>query len=155
MTNATLIATIKRVAQNTSDIIKKKEKIKEKIENLEQKQREILEKKLAKLKEEYENLAQQQEIFESPIRKFTGGYGTEDLVEIKVIETGTDKNGKPIRKTVYELRYPDTVIPPSEVPTKEGEPEEASKNDVSITPSQDTPTEFVPMEADSDDIPFS
>lgn len=155
MSNATLAATIKRVAANTSDIIKKKVRIKEKMDAIELKQKEILEAKLTKLKEEYDDLSQQQEIFEKPIREFTGGYGTEDLVKIEVVETGTDKNGKPIRKTLYELRYPDTILPPSEVPTAEGAPEEATRVDVSVETDDTAPTDFAPMESDDNEMPFS
>lgn len=155
MSNATLAATIKRVAQNTSDIIKKKARIKEKMDAIEQKQKELLEAKLAKLKAEYDDLTQQQEIFEKPIREFTGGYSTEDLVKVDVVETGTDKNGKPIRKTLYELRYPDTILPPSEVPTQEGAPEEATRVDMPVETADADPTDFAPMEADADEMPFS
>lgn len=155
MSNANLAATIKRAAANTSDIIKKKARIKEKMGAIELKQKEILEAKLAKLKEEYDDLSQQQEIFEKPIREFTGGYSTEDLVKVEIVETGTDKNGKPIRKTLYELRYPDTILPPSEVPTAEGAPEEATRVDVSVETDDTAPTDFAPMEPDDNEMPFS
>lgn len=155
MSNANLAATIKRAAANTSDIIKKKARIKEKMDAIELKQKEVLEAKLAKLKEEYDDLSQQQEIFEKPIREFTGGYSTEDLVKVEVVETGTDKNGKPIRKTLYELRYPDTVIPPSEIPAKEGAPEEAARVEMPVETADAAPMDFAPMESDDNEMPFS
>ena len=113
MSNANLAVTLKRVAQNVSDIIKKKQKLQEQMNLLEQKYKEKLELKLVKLKEQYDGLSQQQEIFEKPIRECTGGYSTEDLIETKVVEAGTDKNGRVIRKTTYALRYPETIIPPA------------------------------------------
>lgn len=155
MSNANLAATIKRAAANTSDIIKKKARIKEKMDAIELRQKEILEAKLAKLKEEYDDLSQQQEIFEKPIREFTGGYSTEDLVKVEVVETGTDKNGKPIRKTLYELRYPDTVIPPSEIPAEEGAPEEAARVEMPVETADAAPTDFAPIESDDNEMPFS
>ena len=112
MSNANLAVTLKRVAQNVSDIVKKKQKLQEQMNLLEQKYKEKLELKLVKLKEQYDGLSQQQEIFEKPIRECTGGYSTEDLIETKVVEAGTDKNGRVIRKTTYTLRYPETIIPP-------------------------------------------
>lgn len=113
MSNANLAVTLKRVAQNVSDIVKKKQKLQEQMNLLEQKYKEKLELKLVKLKEQYDGLSQQQEIFEKPIRECTGGYSTEDLIETKVVEAGTDKNGRVIRKTTYVLRYPETITPPA------------------------------------------
>ena len=91
------IAAIKRTAQNVNAMVTKKTKLKEKIDALQA---------------EYDKIEEAQEQFEAPIRKMTGGYGTEDLVE-KVIETtgAVDKNGKPIKVTKYVLKYPETVIP--------------------------------------------
>lgn len=156
MSNANLAVTIKKVAKNVSDIVTKKNKIKEQMDALEEKVRQQLEVKLAKLKTEYDELNEQQEIFERPIRECTGGYGTEDLVKTEVVETGVDKNGKVIRKTTYTLRYPETILPPSEVPTEEGAPEEATRVDVSVETTDDTPTEFAPMSsADDDGLPFA
>ena len=113
MSNANLAVTLKRVAQNVSDIVKKKQKLQEQMNLLEQKYKEKLELKLVKLKEQYDGLSQQQEIFEKPIRECTGGYSTEDLIETKVVEAGKDKNGLVIRKTTYALRYPETITPPA------------------------------------------
>jgi hypothetical protein len=48
------------------------------------------------------------------VKQITGGYTTEDLVEVRREATGQmDKStGKEIFKTVYALKYPETVIPP-------------------------------------------
>lgn len=155
MSNANLAVILKRVAQNVSDIVKKKNRVKEQMDALEEKLRLQLEEKLGKLKQEYDELTQQQEIFEKPIRECTGGYSTEDLVKTEVVETGTDKNGRPIRKTLYSLRYPETILPPSEVPTEEGAPEEATRVDIPVETVDNAPTEFAPMAADNDEMPFS
>ena len=93
------IAAIKRTAQNVNAMVTKKTKLKEKIDALQA---------------EYDQIEEAQEQFEVPIRKMTGGYGTEDLI-VKVIEdTGKlDKDGKPIKLAKYVLKYPDTILPPA------------------------------------------
>ena len=94
------IATIKRTAQNVSPMVSKKRKIAAQI---------------IALKEEYDNLAKMQEQYEASIRTMTGGFSTEDLVN-KVVETtnSLDKNGNPVKITKFVLKYPDTVVPPTE-----------------------------------------
>ena len=92
------IAAIKRTAQNVNSMVTKKTKLKEKINALQA---------------EYDQLEEAQEQFEAPIRKMTDGYGTEDLVEKVIEDTGKlDKSGKTIKLAKYILRYPDTIIPP-------------------------------------------
>lgn len=93
------IAAIKRTAQNVNAMVTKKTKLKEKIDALQA---------------EYDQIEEAQEQFEAPIKKMTGGYGTEDLI-MKVIEdTGKlDKDGKPIKLAKYVLKYPDTILPPT------------------------------------------
>ena len=100
------IATIKRTAQNVSPMVSKKRKIAA---------------QMIALKEEYDNLAKMQEQYEASIRTMTGGFSTEDLVN-KVVETtnSLDKNGNPVKITKFVLKYPDTVVPPTEeTPTQE------------------------------------
>lgn len=93
------IAAIKRTAQNVNAMVTKKTKLKEKIDALQA---------------EYDQIEEAQEQFEAPVRKMTGGYGTEDLVEKVIENTGKlDKDGKPIKLTKYVLKYPDTVLPPA------------------------------------------
>lgn len=93
------IAAIRRTAQNVNAMVTKKTKLKEKIDALQA---------------EYDQIEEAQEQFEVPIRKMTGGYGTEDLV-MKVIEDPgkLDKSGKPIKLAKYVLKYPDTILPPT------------------------------------------
>lgn len=91
------IAVIKRTAQNVNPMVTKKTKIAEKI---------------AELSEEYDKLTKMQEQYEASIRTMTGGYGTEDLVDKVIEDTGkVDKDGKPIKVTKYVLKYPETIIP--------------------------------------------
>ena len=116
------IATIKRTAQNVSPMVSKKRKIAA---------------QMIALKEEYDNLAKMQEQYEASIRTMTGGFSTEDLVN-KVVETtnSLDKNGNPIKTTKFVLKYPDTVVPPTEeTPTQKVEDttEEESNTEVSDT----------------------
>lgn len=93
------IAAIRRTAQNVNAMVTKKTKLKEKIDALQA---------------EYDQIEEAQEQFEVPIRKMTGGYGTEDLI-VKVIEdTGKlDKDGKSVKLAKYVLKYPDTILPPA------------------------------------------
>ena len=116
------IATIKRTAQNVSPMVSKKRKIAA---------------QMIALKEEYDNLAKMQEQYEASIRTMTGGFSTEDLVN-KVVETtnSLDKNGNPVKITKFVLKYPDTVVPPTEeTPTQKVEDttEEESNTEVSDT----------------------
>lgn len=97
------IATIKRTAQSVASMVIKKNKIKAQLDELQA---------------EYDQLATMQEQYEAPIKTMTGGYTTEDLVERVVENTGkVDKEGRPIKQTKYNLKYPKTVIP---VPCGEG-----------------------------------
>lgn len=91
------IATIKRTAQSVNPMVTKKNKIKAQIDEL---------------SKEYTELDNLQESYESAIKAMTGGYGTEDLIDKVVEESGSlDKNGKPIKVTKYVLKYPETIIP--------------------------------------------
>lgn len=97
------IATIKRTAQSVASMVIKKNKIKAQLDEMQA---------------EYDQLATMQEQYEAPIKTMTGGYTTEDLVERVVENTGkVDKEGRPIKQTKYNLKYPKTVIP---VPCDEG-----------------------------------
>ena len=146
------IAAIKRTAQNVNAMVTKKTKLKEKIDALQA---------------EYDKIEEAQEQFEAPIRKMTGGYGTEDLI-VKVIEdTGKlDKDGKPVKLAKYVLKYPDTILPPTmddcdgvvDDTEKAPEVEVSSDNAVAIDPSVESPLApaMVNKEdgTDSSDLPF-
>lgn len=110
LTDPRAAVTIRRIAMNVSDIVRKKQALRKRIEDARAK----FDAQAEKLNNEIKALEEQQEMFEAPVRKLTGGYGTEDLVIMEMTETGTASNGKPIRSTVYKLKYPDTIIPPKQ-----------------------------------------
>lgn len=114
------VGTLKRTAQNVSPLVIKKQKL------------------LAKKNEidsELEFIQEQIEQYEAPIKKVTGGYGTEDLIERVVEATDkTDKNGNVVKVTKWNLRYPETIVPPTEnaepvMPAEETETEETEAVD--------------------------
>lgn len=106
------IGQIKRTAQNVYPKVAKKNKILQQIEEL---------------RKEYEDTCEEIEDWETPIRKLTGGYTTEQLVDRVVEDTGKlNKDGAPIKTTKYVLKYPDTVVPP--------EPEETDKTNMDDFP---------------------
>lgn len=146
------IAAIKRTAQNVNAMVTKKTKLKEKIDALQA---------------EYDQIEEAQEQFEAPIKKMTGGYGTEDLVEKVIEDTGKlDKNGKTMKLAKYILKYPDTILPPTmdngdgvvDDTEKAPEIEVPAEGAVDIDPTVESP--LAPsMEAkehgtDSSDFPF-
>ena len=117
------IAAIKRTAQNVNAMVTKKTKLKEKIDALQA---------------EYDKIEGAQEQFEVPIRKMTGGYGTEDLVEKVIEDTGKlDKDGKPIKLTKYVLRYPDTILPPTMDDDDDGVVDDTEKAPEVEVPAED------------------
>lgn len=91
------VASLKRTAQNVSPLVRQKQKL----------QAEIAEKQA-----QVESIQIQLDAYEAPIKEATGGYTTEDLVE-RVVEVTekVDKEGKPIKVTKWNLKYPDTIIP--------------------------------------------
>lgn len=147
------IAAIRRTAQNVNAMVTKKTKLKEKIDAFQA---------------EYDQIEEAQEQFEAPIRKITGGYGTEDLVEKVIEDTGKlDKDGKTVKLTKYVLKYPDTILPPtmeeaSGVATdvdnaeKAPEVEVPAEQAVYIDPSVESPLAPETKEhgTDSSDLPF-
>lgn len=96
--NKFFIASLKRTAMNVSPLIRKKQKLEETIN--------------AKLAE-IEAINKQIEVFDTPVKDMTGGFGIEDLIT-RVVETNVDKEGKEIKATKWVLKYPDTVVPPTE-----------------------------------------
>ena len=148
------IAAIRRTAQNVNAMVTKKTKLKEKIDALQA---------------EYDQIEEAQEQFEVPIRKMTGGYGTEDLI-VKVIEdTGKlDKDGKPVKLAKYVLKYPDTILPPAmdggdgvvDDTEKAHEVEVPAEDAVAIDPTVESPLAPAMEETESystnppSDLPF-
>ena len=113
MSNAMLGATIKRIAKSVAPFSKQ-------IERLEAKKAAFAE----KIDTEIESIKKVRDLQEKPVVELTG-HTLEELVNIKRVEAGTDKDGKTIFKTVIELKYPDTVLPPE--PTEEGQAAETEE----------------------------
>ena len=107
------IAAIKRTAQNVDKYVSNKNK--------------LLAKK-AKIEAELVVLQSMIEGWQEPIKNMTGGFTTEDLI-VKNIDKSGDN---PITK--YELRFPDTIIPPADV-LDPNVPVEPSSMITSSTPS--------------------
>ena len=93
------IANLKRTAQMVSPAIREKQK---------------LQADIAVKQERIAALDAQIEALDSHIRRECG-FGVEELVVRNVIDTGkTDKEGRPVKVTKWELRYPETVVPAEE-----------------------------------------
>lgn len=81
-------AAIKRVAMNVNPLVVKKNRIAAKI---------------SELNKEYNDLTEEIQGYEMGVMKLTDGLMSEDIVTKRVEDTGkVDKDGKPIKKTVYE-----------------------------------------------------
>lgn len=119
------IATIKRTAQSVNPMVTRKNKLEEMI---------------AELQAEYNQLSLMQEQYEASIKTITGGYGTEDIIEKVIEETGTiGKDGKLVKTTKYVLKYPDTIIPPTSITENpEGEIDDEAKVDTVEYKGEDT-----------------
>ena len=130
------INTIKSIAKNVAPYVAKKEKIDAQIQEVEEKVAEAIRKraaeKIEKLNAEKQTYQDIIDSMNATVKRITDGYTTEDLVETKKEATGQmdPKTGKEIFKTVYTLKYPETVVPPtteeaeSECPSHEEAPEE-------------------------------
>ena len=91
------VASLKRTAQNVYPLVRQRNK---------------LQKQSEEAQEELNSINVQLDAYQTPIKEQTGGYTTDDLISREVIDTGkTDKNGKPVKQTVYKLIYPDTIVP--------------------------------------------
>lgn len=94
------VASLKRTAQNVSPLVRRKQKLKAEIADRE---------------EELKSIQVLLDTYEAPIKEATGGYGTEDLVVRTVEVTGkVNKNGKPVKVTKWNLKYPETIVPVEE-----------------------------------------
>ena len=108
------VANLRRTAQMVSPMVREKQKL----------QADIAEKqaRVTVLNSQIESL-------DSHVRQECG-YGVEDLIVRNVIDTGkVDKEGRPIKVTKWELRYPETIVPVEES-TCEGTEEEQSINEI-------------------------
>lgn len=95
------IANMKRIAMNVNTDVTKRNKLVEKRDELQK---------------EIDRLNKIIDLNELPVKEMTGGYTTEELFIKIVTETDkVDKDGRTIKTTSYQLRYPETIIPVVEV----------------------------------------
>ena len=90
------------------------------------KEKEKLEKEIAEKQARLEEVNAQYDEYQAPIKRMTGGYTTNELLDRQVVDTGkVDKDGRPIKVTNYVLKYPDTIVPPTQETEPTAAPEEA------------------------------
>ena len=108
------ISVIKSTAKNVAPFVIKRDRVNVQIAEVKEKMQKLLEEKLQKL--ELEKKAYQDIIdsMNGTVKQITGGYTTEDLVVVTKEGTGQmGETGKEIMRTVYNLKYPETVVPPT------------------------------------------
>lgn len=99
------IAAWKRIAMNVNGDVTKRDKLVAKRDELQK---------------EIDRLNRIIELNEMPVMEATGGYTTSEIFVKKVIESDkVDKDGRPVKTTRYELRYPETIVPVVEVSNEE------------------------------------
>ena len=114
------IANWRRVRQNIEADLTKLAKVDEKIQSIqadyEEKAQALkakYEEKIKDIQTEAETLRQMIDIQETPVKIATGGFTTQDIfVKDWQVNDKVDANGKQIRKAIYTLRYPETIVPP-------------------------------------------
>ena len=114
------IANWRRIAMNVnSDVIK----------------RDKLQQKINEMNEELKALDEMIEMQEYPVKMATGGFTTSDIFVKNVVTTDkVDANGRPLKKTTYDLRWPESILPPTTENVASSEAiEEAVNNEVSFT----------------------
>lgn len=100
------IASIKRTAQSVYPLVRKRDKLLSEMQSM---QRDL------------DELQTEIDGYQFPVSRITGGYTTDDLIVRTVVDTGNkDKNGNPIKITKYDLKYPDTIIPPTTITSESG-----------------------------------
>ena len=71
---------------------------------------------IAEREEELNSIQIQIDGYQAPIKEATGGFTTEDLVERVVEATDKlDKDGKPIKVTKWNLKFPETIVPAQDI----------------------------------------
>ena len=155
------ISVIKSTAKNVAPFVAKKAKVDAQIEETKAKIQKTLEEKLQKLEAEKAGYQSIIDSMNGAVRKITetcdaegnvihAGYTTEDLIETKKEATGSmdPKTGKEIFKTVYVLKYPETVVPP----TTEGAGSDYDK-DAETLETHEEESERVAAEAEAENKP--
>lgn len=155
------ISVIKSAAKNAAPYVAKKAKLEAQINEVEEKVAEQIRKradeKIEKIKAE---MAGYQSIIDSlnaSVKQITGGYTTEDLVDIKKEATGSmdPKTGKEIFKTVYALKYPETVVPPTteDIAGSDYDKDAEAECPTHEEASEEMPEELIKEQAEAD--PFA
>lgn len=94
------IAAMKRTAANVDQFVRR---------------RNTLTAKKNEIDAELETINASIDAADAPTRAMTGGYGSEQLFNKEVTDTGkVDKNGTPIKTTKFVPKYPETIIPVEE-----------------------------------------
>ena len=103
------IANWRRIRVSIDPYLNNLEKINNKIEAEKVKYDE----KVAKLLAEAADINKTIEMYEYPVKAMTGGYTTQDIfVKEVVVNDKVATDGRTLKKSVYNLRYPATVLPP-------------------------------------------
>ena len=94
------IAAMKRTAANVDQFVRR---------------RNTLMSKKNEIDAELETINASIEAADAPTKAMTGGYGSEQLFNKEITDTGkVDKNGTPIKTTKFVPKYPETIIPVEE-----------------------------------------
>lgn len=89
------IAQIKRTAQNVAPMVTKKEKLMNKI---------------SELQLEVACLDKQIDAWEVAVKAMTNGFTSSDLIN-RVVKESVSEDGKVTKTVTYELKFPETVVP--------------------------------------------
>ena len=110
------IANWRRIAMNVNSDVIKRDKIQSKIDEL---------------KIELETLNNMIDMQEYPVKMATGGYTTSDIFVKNVVTTDkVDANGRALKKTTYDLKWPESILPPTEsVPESEPDTSEVTMDE--------------------------
>lgn len=147
------IHTIKTIAKNVAPYVAKKQKIDAQIKEVEEKVaeqiRKRVEEKVAKLNAEKAGYQSVIDSMNATVKTITGGYTTEDLVDVVKEGTGKfDEKGREIMATRYNLKYPETVIPAVEMP-EAGNDFDADAEKAAVEGAEDIPEEVIAEQAET------
>ena len=115
------IANWRRVRMNIESDLNKLAKVDDKIKAInadyEEKAAALKAKYDSKIKDmmvEAETLHNMIDVQEYPVKVATGGFTTQEIfVKNWIVSDKVDANGHQIRKATYDLRYPETILPPT------------------------------------------
>lgn len=91
------IAAMKRTAANVDQFVRR---------------RNVLQAKKDEIDAELATVNASIDAADGPTKTMTGGYGSEDIFEKVITDTGkVTKEGTPVKTTKFVLKYPETIIP--------------------------------------------